>query len=452
MRIFVILVLLLLFLSACIGGSDNYYEDDSVDRGGSNQLWGGLPFPIPQDGGGAAQQERPDNNHVAGMGVDWVAPFTPPEAMELDIDRGAVIAVAINRSFAIGVDGTLYSWGNGFSGRLGDGATSDRHYPAAIMEGVSAVAASNYLAYAITNDRALYGWGGGQFNQGIGDGPDSLGRLIPTFVFDDVVSVTASGTSASFITTEGNMYAFGQAMWSLMRFSFVNPREWPNWQERVPVMYLHGIQRISFNENVGAMVINHAGELHGWDRHLESSGFVREYFVGWNFGARNITSVSAEILPTMQNIADVSVGEDHVMILTQDGRVYTWGRNNRGQLGNGTNADSPSELVFVMDNVIHISAGHSHNLAITANGTLYAWGNNQFGRLGTGNVVNANTPVAVLQNVNTAVAGVNHSMAVTNDGRLWAWGDNRQGQLGDGTTTSHHSPVVIMENMMTVQR
>ena len=80
----------------------------------------------------------------------------------------------------------------------------------------------------------------------------------------------------------------------------------------------------------------------------------------------------------------VSAGWNHTAVITADGTLFTCGANNSGQLGNGTIDASykPIEVpIKVMDHVASVSAGDDYTAAITTSGTLYTWGRNDYGQL-----------------------------------------------------------------------
>ncbi|HBL49073.1 MAG TPA: RCC1 repeat-containing protein, partial [Firmicutes bacterium] len=84
-----------------------------------------------------------------------------------------------------------------------------------------------------------------------------------------------------------------------------------------------------------------------------------------------------------------------------------------------------------------VGAGGSHTFAVKNNGTVWACGRNEFGQLGDGTTTDRHTPVQVngLSNVKAITGGNTHTVALTNDGAVWTWGRNDCGQLGDGTET-----------------
>ena len=142
----------------------------------------------------------------------------------------------------------------------------------------------------------------------------------------------------------------------------------------------------------------------------------------------------------------ISVRDDHSVMIA-NGILFAWGKNNLGQLGDGTTNDSHSPIqIGAYTNWVSISAGNIHNLAIRADGTLWAWGYNFNGQVGDGTTVQRNSPVQIGTDDNwvSVSCGINNSFAIKSNGTLWSWGTNTFGELGDGTTNgSHLSPAQI---------
>lgn len=173
-------------------------------------------------------------------------------------------------------------------------------------------------------------------------------------------------------------------------------------------------------------------------------------------------STSGGTSVTVQGIRFIKIdsGENHTVGLTSEGTVYAWGRNDLGQLGNGTtsNSNTPVQVLGVggtgyLTGVIDIAAGGWHTLASTATG-VYAWGNNNAGRLGDGTTTNRSTPVQVvgvggsgtLGPVTALSGGYYHSLAISGN-KVYAWGHNGWGQLGNSSQTDSSSPVVVNNSL-----
>ncbi len=158
----------------------------------------------------------------------------------------------------------------------------------------------------------------------------------------------------------------------------------------------------------------------------------------------------------------IAAGGFHTCVLLSDGTVKCWGRNNYGQLGDGTTTASSTQVaVSGITNAIGVGAGSNHTCAVLSDGTVRCWGVNGAGQLGNGSNIGpetcmevgppfsvpcSRTPVAVsgISNAVSAYAGGAHSCALLTDGAINCWGHNSYGQLGDGTTTDSATPVPVI--------
>ncbi|MBN8459839.1 MAG: cadherin-like beta sandwich domain-containing protein [Verrucomicrobia bacterium] len=150
-------------------------------------------------------------------------------------------------------------------------------------------------------------------------------------------------------------------------------------------------------------------------------------------------------------------GAAHCLALCDDGSLAAWGRNEGGQLGNGTYTGSAIPVSVVTTGalagkrVVAIGAGFGFNLALCSDGTLAAWGSNYSGQLGNGSYTTSNVPVAVStsgalagKKVVAISAGDSHCLALCSDGTLVGWGSNGSGQLGNNSTTDSTTPVAVL--------
>ena len=154
------------------------------------------------------------------------------------------------------------------------------------------------------------------------------------------------------------------------------------------------------------------------------------------------------IVVDLQPVSQIACGEYHTIAVCRDGSLWTWGRNNCGQLGHGNCSDNykiPTQVQGMATKIsLLAAAGGQHSLVLTESNKVYAFGNNNFGQLGLGikdKVVSRPDIVSSLRTsgVCAIACGYSHSIALLKNEQLYSWGRNDCGQLGLGHYI--HSPV-----------
>jgi alpha-tubulin suppressor-like RCC1 family protein len=188
------------------------------------------------------------------------------------------------------------------------------------------------------------------------------------------------------------------------------------------------------------MAIDKNGRVWGWG--LNDNG---------QLGDNSITSrrTPVSVLGAVKTFCLISAGGNHTMAINKNGRAWGWGFNSSGQLGDNsiTSRRTPVSVLGAVKTFCLISAGNSHTMVIDKNGRAWCWGNNDIGQLGDNSITSRRTPVSVLGAVKTFClisAGSNHTMAIDKNGRAWGWGSNVSGQLGDNSVTSRRTPVSVL--------
>ena len=129
------------------------------------------------------------------------------------------------------------------------------------------------------------------------------------------------------------------------------------------------------------------------------------------------------------------LGDQHSIILKEDGSVLGTGYNEYGQLGDGTTVNSVKFVWAFLSEVktIAVAAGNDHSLAVKQDGSVWATGCNENGQLGDGSTTSSETYLKVISHgVKVVAAGVFHSMVQKHTGSIWAVGLNKYGQFGEG--------------------
>lgn len=147
------------------------------------------------------------------------------------------------------------------------------------------------------------------------------------------------------------------------------------------------------------------------------------------------------------SIRQVACGGAHSVVLTDKGRVFTMGLNERGQLGTGkehSSLDVPMEVTGFESKIVHVAAGHHHTVCIGADGGIWAFGDNSSAQLGVGftafrmNDKRFWKPQRVAKSrlkkirIVAASCGAEHTLALTDTGEVFSWGSRKNGRLGHG--------------------
>ena len=205
------------------------------------------------------------------------------------------------------------------------------------------------------------------------------------------------------------------------------------------------------------VTINADGSLWAW-----GDNTYGQLGVGTSCNTTSLVSYCKNPIQIGTGYKAVAAGAYHTLGIKTDGTLWAWGRNNNGQLGDGTlvNKSRPTKI-GAATGWTDVEAGYFHSVAmsgVAGSAVAYTWGDNTYGQLGiqTGTISRAGvttfatasavSPTLVsggFTNYKAIAAGAYHNAAVLADGTLRTWGGNSSGQLGDGTTTPKGVPTQI---------
>jgi uncharacterized repeat protein (TIGR02543 family) len=170
------------------------------------------------------------------------------------------------------------------------------------------------------------------------------------------------------------------------------------------------------------------------------------------------------LLEETEIIIDVEASSFSSYVITNKGNIYSWGKNNFGQLGIGNTNDTNkptkiSNLSNLADPVVKLYTSKSFDeltlrnepfvVAQTKANKLYSWGRNNNGQLGLGNFSDTSTPSLININFNSGEEiidislGTSHALVLTNQKRILVWGRNNKGQLGLNNKDNKNTPTLI---------
>lgn len=150
--------------------------------------------------------------------------------------------------------------------------------------------------------------------------------------------------------------------------------------------------------------------------------------------------------PLLDGVAvkELAAGGDHTCALLANGTVTCWGKNDAGQLGDGTTNDAAVPTpVPELSGAVQVAAGRRHTCALLLNGTVACWGDNAHHQLAIGTTEKSSRPRIVVGIVGAKELslGGDGGCVRLEGGYARCWGANDRNQLGDGTTDEHNVPM-----------
>ena len=348
---------------------------------GTLWVWGGGGSGILGLSTAAGGGHNPGANAAGGSGTHNVS---VPLQVGTDTDWSKISTNCDgNSTIGVKTDGTIWSWGNGGSGRHGHGDTNNISSPIQLGTSTSWTAAGGGTSQsAIIGGGKLYTFGyNAQGALGHNVGATSGSKSSPVQVGTDTNWSKVAGGVHSFIAlkTDGTLWGWGGQQFGTIGDNTTRSRSVP-----VQVGTATNWTQIAMNQHsTGA--INADGELYIWGRGI---------YGATGQGDKIDRSVPTQI-GTDTDWTELSIGYANVLAV-KGGAVYVWGLARSGQLGNNTNGNtahvsSPLQVGTDTD-FVHVSMANATAKAIKTDGTIFNWGLNTEGQLGRGDDVNRSTP------------------------------------------------------------
>jgi alpha-tubulin suppressor-like RCC1 family protein len=334
----------------------------------------------------------------------------------------------------------LWGWGRTNTGQLGVNNTNTKTVPVTTFAGGTnwkQISGGYGHTAAIKTDGTLWTWG----NNGSGQvgANDATTRQTPvtTFIGGNTWKQVSSGNShTAAIKTDGTLWIWGSGTNGQLGNNDSTAHR------STPVTTFAG--GTNWKQISGGFACTSAiktdGTLWTWGRN--------------NYGQLGTNDTTQRNTPVTTFLGGNTwkqlscIGGETLLAIKTDGTLWTWGRNTVGQLGvnDTTNRSTPVTTFLGGTNWKQVSGGNFHNAAIKTDGTLWTWGTGTSGQLGNNDsTANRNTPVTTFAGgtnwKRVSVTLGSHTAAIKTDGTLWTWGNNNFSQLGTNDTTLRSTPV-----------
>jgi len=289
--------------------------------------------------------------------------------------------------------GEVFCWGANEVGELGDGTLSSRSTPQRVrgMDVIQAVSCGSNHTCVVTNAGKVSCFGGNAQGQ-LGDGttaahntPAPIGML-PDGTAVDATAIAAGQDFSCATVRSGGVVCWGQGdsgqNGSTTFMSTNAPESVGGLAGFAPTAVVAGF--------TNACVPTDAGLVRCWG----AANFGR---LGDNGASGGADQPSAVPLPSLASVAHIAAGPDaaHTCALTESGEVRCWGENGVGQIGDESTGDFAAQSVAIPlpSATVDLDTGGLHTCAVLDNGRVYCWGYNDAGQLGDGTLEQRNAPV-----------------------------------------------------------
>jgi alpha-tubulin suppressor-like RCC1 family protein len=359
----------------------------------------------------------------------WQTGSSPSAVRRADFVITGALAAGETYSMALKSDGTLWTWGDNFYGELGDNGTANRTTPVQILTNVTAIAAGLRHALALKTNGTLVAWGENGNGQLGFSTPFSTRTPLAVPGLTNVIAIAAGSAHSLALKADGTVWAWGANPDGRLGDNTTTSHAAP-----AQVIGLSGVTAIAARGDVSLAITSNGAEqgvLWAWG--ANDAGQLGD-------GTTTDRALPMRV-PGLPAIAGVSPSSSWIVARTASGELWTWGSNDLAQLasGNTTPRLQPAPTAMLDRAVNAIASVRAHAVAWNARGRVWLWGDDTYGELGNGSQHAGNAPAPLvpqtpigLNGASVAALGTSHSLVATTDGHVMAAGLNGKGQLGTG--------------------
>ncbi len=325
-------------------------------------------------------------------------------------------------------------WGYNASGQLGNATTTNSNFPVDVSglgSNILAISTGWYHSCALTALGGVKCWGSNSFGQ-LGNG-NTTNQPTPVDVSgltSNVIAISAGGSHTCALTNAGAVLCWGMgSMGQLGNSASANS------SSPVAVTGLgSGIKSIA-GGGYHTCAITTGGAVKCW-------GFNNYGELG--DGSTSLRNLPVDVPSLTSGVSAITTGEGVTCALLS-GAAKCWGSNTYGQLGDGTVSVrySPVAVSTLPASVSAISTSGYHTCALVSSSDLRCWGRNNNGQLANGTINEVHTPTSAI-GLTDPINSLSSTCYTTTTGSARCWGNNVNGQVGDSSNTNRYSPVDVI--------
>lgn len=403
--------------------------------------------------------------------LQLVLAIAAPASVAAAVTNGS-LALGDTHTCALRSDGTVWCWGAADDGQLGDGTQGDvnfrRLHPVQVIQGagkltgVKAITANDHTTCAVKTDGTVWCWGNGGLGE-LGNntgGDDTLARALePVQVLQggafltDVTAIDGGSRHTCALKTNGTVWCWGYDGFAQLGDATLGTGDYQTRLTAVQVVFGSGKLTDAIAISAGGQhscAIRSGGTVWCW-----GDDFYGELGDGTRGNGNHIRLKPVQVVQGTGKFTNATVlgaGAHHTCARKSTGTVWCWGSDAKGELGDGTRGASlylrlkPVRVIYSggpLVNLTSVSATNQYSCAVQTPGTVWCWGADYHGQLGdgtrggTGYMRLKALQVVYAAGHLTGVAAIGtgnvHTCAMKSNETVWCWGSDLIGQLGDGT-------------------
>jgi uncharacterized repeat protein (TIGR02543 family) len=378
------------------------------------------------------------------------------------------LSVGVDFTGVLTSNGRVFMWGKNASGQLGNATTVNSSIPIDITsrfnldetDRIIQLVLGRDFAGALSDTGRVFMWGANGSSQ-LGRGNDTLSN-IPieitnsfNLIDDKIIQLEVGDFFAGSISQKRKVFTWGSNSYGQLGND-------TNYSQSSPMNITSRFNFLAnetinfFNLGSSSVSLITSDRIFMWgSNYYGQLGFGYTTSYGGQKFPMDLSGKFTNLLSQDESVEKVIIGNEHTIALTSEGKVYTWGFNDQGQIGNNISGPYAMMLNLLLipfdETIVDVGVSDKSSFALTSSGLLYVWGRNTDNNISTTSTQNFLIPTLYDYDFNLETGKTvkyfdtsgRNSGLIASDDTIYMFGYNFSGQLGNGTTTNQSSPVLI---------